>query len=116
MTESLNKNKIKELLNNEQNNCPVERAMRILGGKWKASILFHLSSNPLRFNELGRELKGLSKKMLNQRLQEMEELNLIKRTVINQKPIAVEYSITNAGLEALKALEGIKAWGIKNNI
>ena len=116
MPDTINLKKVKEICANDKNNCPVERAMRVLGGKWKASVLFHLIDEPLRFNELSRQLPGASKKILNQRLQEMEELNLVKRTVIAAKPIAVEYSITKAGVEAFGAFKSIREWGKKNNI
>lgn len=116
MPDKLDVKKIKKYLKLEENQCPVERAMRILGGKWKASILFHLKEQPLRFNELSRQLPGASKKILNQRLQEMEELGFVKRTVKAAKPIAVEYSTTPAGVEALSALDGVRDWAAKHNI
>ena len=56
--------------------CPIERGMRLLGGKWKGSILWHLQNGPVRFNDLARQLDGASKKMVSQRLQEMEETGL----------------------------------------
>ena len=52
--------------------CPIERGMRLIGGKWKGSILWHLKDGPVRFNDLVRQLGGASKKMVNQRLREME--------------------------------------------
>lgn len=59
--------------------CPIERGMRLLGGKWKGSILWHLKDGPMRFNDLARQLGGASKKMVSQRLQEMEATGLIER-------------------------------------
>ena len=90
--------------------CPIERGMRVLGGKWKASILWHLKDGPVRFNELARTLDGASKKMVSERLREMEEAKLVRREVVSTKPIAVTYEITEYGRTALGILEKLKDW------
>ncbi|MGK7926763.1 MAG: winged helix-turn-helix transcriptional regulator [Spirulina sp.] len=96
--------------------CPIERGMRVLGGKWKGSILWHLKDGPVRFNDLTRQLGGASKKMVNQRLQEMEKSGLIERKVLSLRPIAVTYEITDFGRTALGFLEELKKWSEDNNI
>lgn len=96
--------------------CPIERGMRIIGGKWKGSILWHLKDGPLRFNELARLLGGASRKMVNARLKEMEELGLVSRTVLCDRPIAVQYEITEFGNSALTVLETLKTWAEENEI
>lgn len=96
--------------------CPIERGMRILGGKWKGSILWHLKDGPVRFNDLVRQLGGASKKIVTQRLKEMEDDNLVKRTVISLKPIAVSYEMTDLGRAALGFLEELKQWAEDNHI
>lgn len=90
--------------------CPIERGMRLLGGKWKGSILWHLKDGPVRFNDLARQLGGASKKMVTQRLKEMEEAGLVRREVISDRPIAVTYEITAFGRTALGFLEELKKW------
>ncbi|MBC76064.1 MAG: transcriptional regulator [Halobacteriovoraceae bacterium] len=90
--------------------CPIERGMRLIGGKWKGSILWHLKDKPIRFNELSRLLGGASKKILNERLKEMEENGLLKRVVISDRPIAVSYELTNFGKTALNILEQLMDW------
>ena len=90
--------------------CPIERGMRLLGGKWKGSILWHLKDGPVRFNDLVRQMGGASKKMVSQRLQEMEEAGLVKREVISDRPIAVAYEMTEFGRSALDFLEILKDW------
>ena len=90
--------------------CSIERGMRVIGGKWKGSILWHLKDEPVRFNDLARQLGGASKKMVNQRLKEMEEQGLVKRNVISSRPIAVSYEITEFGRSALDILEKLKNW------
>ena len=96
--------------------CLIERGMRILGGKWKASILWHLKDGPVRFNELSRMLGGASKKMVDQRLKELEAQGLVTREVISDRPIAVAYEITNFGRTALDILEKLKDWTEDNGL
>ena len=90
--------------------CPIERGMRVLGGKWKGSILWHLRDGPMRFNALARELGGASKKMINERLKELEEARLVHREVVSTKPVAVTYELTDLGRSALGILESLAGW------
>ncbi|TKB48166.1 helix-turn-helix transcriptional regulator [Ferrimonas sediminicola] len=96
--------------------CPIERGMRIIGGKWKGSILWHLKEGPVRFNDLARILGGASKKMVNQRLKEMEEQGLVRRQVLSDRPIAVAYEITEFGRSSLAVLEQLKSWAEAHGI
>ena len=96
--------------------CPIERGMRLIGGKWKGSILWHLKERPVRFNDLARQLGGASKKMVTQRLREMAKDGLVKRKVISTKPFAVTYEITDFGRTTLSFLEELKEWAEKQNI
>ena len=96
--------------------CAIERGMRILGSKWKGSILWHLQDGPVRFNDLCRMIGGASKKMIDQRLKEMETQKLVSRTVISTRPIAVSYEITEFGRTALFFLEQVKSWAEEHNI
>ena len=96
--------------------CPIERGMRVIGGKWKGSILWHLKDGPMRFNELARQLGGASRKMVNQRLKEMENLGLVTRKVLNERPIAVQYGITRFGKSSLRVLEELKEWAEKAKV
>ena len=96
--------------------CPIERGMRIIGGKWTGSILWHLQDGPVRFNDLARLLGGASKKIITQRLKEMEENKLVKRKVLKTKPIAVTYELTDFGQTALKFLDELKTWTLKHNL
>lgn len=96
--------------------CPIERGMRIIGGKWTGSILWHLKDGPVRFNDLARQLGGASKKVITERLKEMENNQLITRTVVSTRPVAVTYEITNLGRTALDFLEKLKDWVEIHNI
>lgn len=84
--------------------------MRVLGGKWKGSILWHLREGPVRFNDLARQMGGASRKMIDQRLKEMETQGLVSREVLSTRPIAVAYAITEIGRSALTVLEQLRLW------
>ena len=71
--------------------CAIERGMRIIGGKWTGSVLWHLKDNPVRFNDLSRMIGGASKKMLSERLKHLEEHGLIERRVLDTRPVGVAY-------------------------
>ncbi len=96
--------------------CPIERGMRLIGGKWKGSILWHLKDGPVRFNDLARQLGGASKKMVNQRLKEMEAMGLLERRVLSTRPIAVAYAITEFGRSALDVLDQLRVWSEEQDI
>ncbi len=96
--------------------CPIERGMRLVGGKWKGSILWHLKDEPVRFCDLARQIGGASKKMVTQRLREMENDGLVKRQVVSTKPFAVTYEITDFGRTTLLFLEELKQWAEEQNI
>ena len=99
-----------ELLATCREPCAIERGMRIIGGKWKGSILWHLREGPVRFGELTRQLGGASRKMVSQRLKEMETQGLITRTVMTERPLAVTYEITDFGRSSLRVLDELRAW------
>jgi DNA-binding HxlR family transcriptional regulator len=90
--------------------------MRLLGGKWKGSILWHLKDGPVRFNDLARQLGGASKKMVDQRLKEMESTGLVRREVLSTRPIAVAYELSEFGRTALGILEQLKDWTEDNDL
>lgn len=95
---------------------PIEKGMRLLSGKWKGSILWHLKDGPVRFNDLARQLGGASKKVVSQRLREMEESGLVVRRVRSECPIAVDYEITEFCRTALVFLKALKDWSEANNV
>jgi len=90
--------------------CPIERGMRILGGKWTGSILWHLKDRPVRFNDLARMVGGASKKMISERLRQLEDHGLVERKVLDRLPVAVEYRITAFGATALDCLDKLRQW------
>ena len=90
--------------------CAIERGMRILGGKWTASILWHLKDEPVRFNDLARMVGGASKKMVTERLRHLETHGLIERQVLDTSPPGVAYRITSHGRTALGVLDELRRW------
>ena len=92
-------------------NCPVETTLELIGGKYKALILWHLSETPLRFSELHKAISNATAKMLTQQLREMEAQNLIHREVFPIIPPKVEYSLTELGRSLLPILVAMRDWG-----
>jgi DNA-binding HxlR family transcriptional regulator len=84
--------------------------MRIIGGKWTGSILWHLQGEPVRFNDLARMVGGASKKMITERLRQLEQQGLVRRKVVDTSPVSVEYSITPLGETALGFLDELRKW------
>ena len=94
--------------------CPIERGMRVIGGKWTGSILWHLQDGPVRFNEMARCLGGATRKILNDRFKRMEADGLITRRVLSERPIAVVYELTEFGRSALDVLDQMRIWSEEN--
>jgi len=91
--------------------CPVELTPEIIGGKWKALILWHLSYKTLRFSQLQRRMPRVTQKMLTQQLRELERDGVVKRKVYPQVPPKVEYSLTELGSTVVPLLQQMCAWG-----
>jgi DNA-binding HxlR family transcriptional regulator len=96
-------------------NCPVEAAVDVFGGKWKALILWWLQERTWRFAELRRQIPGITEKMLTQQLRELEEDGIVNRRIYPTVPPKVEYSLTEYGLSLKRALRAICEWG-KNHM
>ena len=90
--------------------CAIEKGMRIIGGKWTGSILWHLKDGPVRFNDLARMVGGASKKMITERLRQLESKGLVRREVMDTAPVSVHYEITEFGRSALGFLDELRKW------
>src|SRR5246500_4258495 len=89
----------------------VEEVLRILEGRWKLVILFHLFGGKVRrFSELRRAIPAVSEKMLIQQLRQMERDGIVRRFVHHQVPPKVEYSLTEWGQALCPALEALVTW------
>jgi DNA-binding HxlR family transcriptional regulator len=95
----------------EDSTCPVRVTTEIIGGKWKPLILYYLQEGTLRFGQLQKRLPGTTKKMLTQRLRELERDEIIHRKIYAQVPPRVEYSLTRHGQSLRPILVLMSAWG-----
>ena len=93
------------------NCCPVEATLELIGGKYKALILWHLSEGKLRFSELKKLVSNATAKMLTQQLRELETSNLFHREVFPVIPPIVEYSLTETGESLIPVLIAMRDWG-----
>ncbi|HEX9059720.1 MAG TPA: helix-turn-helix domain-containing protein [Clostridia bacterium] len=91
--------------------CPIALAQNLIGGKWKIAILWLLGQKTSRFNELKKQLTGITQKMLTQQLRELEESKLVHRKVYPVVPPKVEYSLTDIGRELFPVFEQMWIWG-----
>ena len=91
--------------------CPrYERAIEVLGKRWTGLILRALMHCPRRFSEITSYVGGLSDRLLSQRLREMEEEGIVARTVYAERPVVVEYTLTEKGAALRPTLEALEAW------
>ena len=91
--------------------CPVATTMALIGSKWKLLIMRNLLSRPWRFNELKKDLEGISQKVLTDSLRSMEADGLLTRTVYPEVPPRVEYTLTELGYSLRPILEAMRVWG-----
>lgn len=91
--------------------CPVGVTLDMIGGKYKALILWHLSESTLRFSELKKRIADATPKMLTQQLRELESDRLIHREVYPVIPPRVEYSLTDLGQSVMPVLVAMRDWG-----
>jgi len=94
-------------------NCPVEATVDVIGGKWKAPILWHLRSGTKRFSELKKLVPNITERMLTQQLRELEADGVVARRVHPVVPPKVEYSLTGFGSSLGPVLELMCQWGMK---
>lgn len=92
----------------------IEQAFKMLEGRWKLVILFHLFGGKLlRFSDLERAISGISQKMLIQQLRQLESDGIVRRTVHHQVPPKVEYGLTDWGQALCPALDALLTWAEK---
>lgn len=92
--------------------CTVSLAMDLVGGKWKAVILYHLKEEDKRYNELRKEMPTVTERTLSLQLKQLEEDGLVSRKVYGKKPpIKVVYGLTEFGRSCTPLLEAIVGWG-----
>lgn len=83
--------------NTEQETCPAQGLIKLLAGKWKPEIFRLAVEGPLRFSSLQRQIEGSNKQTLSVALRELEEVGLLEKVVIQQKPLHIEHKLTEKG-------------------
>lgn len=99
------------IFNGKKYNCPMELTVDLIGGKWKALVLWHLAEKTLRFNEIRKLFPDVTQKILTQQLRDMEEKGIVHREVYAEVPPKVEYSLTEFGRSLMPVLYAMNAWG-----
>ena len=91
--------------------CPVATAVSLIGGKWKLLIIRNLKERPWRFNELQRDIEGISQKVLTDSLRQMIDDGLVYRHDYQEMPPKVEYGLTELGKEMLPIIDALAGFG-----
>jgi DNA-binding HxlR family transcriptional regulator len=91
--------------------CPVEVAMQVLGGRWRAVLVYYLLDGPKRFSDLRRDVPRISQRMLTLDLRELERSGLVSRTVYPEVPVRVEYELTSEGRALRGIIHELCVWG-----
>ncbi|EMC06740.1 winged helix-turn-helix transcriptional regulator [Streptococcus mutans] len=96
-------------------NCGLTRIMDALSGKWVLQVFWNISQNePIRFNQLQREVKGITKIMLTRSLDSLIQNELILKEDFKTWPLHTQYSLTDKGKELLNLLMALNGWGKEN--
>lgn len=91
--------------------CPVATTVQLIGRKWKLLIMRNLLARPWRFNELRKDLDGISQKVLTDSLRSMEQDGIITRTVYPEVPPRVEYALSELGESMRPIINAMEVWG-----
>ena len=92
--------------------CPVATTVQLIGSKWKLLIMRNLLARPWRFNELQKDLEGISQKVLTDSLRSMEADGIITRTVYPEVPPRVEYALSELGESMRPIIDSMEQWGL----
>lgn len=95
----------------ENETCPAQALLKMLSGKWKPEIFRLAADGPLRFSSLLREINGSNKQTLSVALRELEEVGLLQKTIIKEKPLHIEYTLTETGRSLLPIFEQLENLG-----
>lgn len=90
--------------------CPIEDAMRLLGGRWRTLLIYHLIGGPKRFSELRRDNPRISQRMLTLELRELEAAGVVSRTLSPGAPARVDYELTAPGRRLVPLIDALGAW------
>lgn len=92
----------------------VQDTMFVIGGKWKMPIILSIYSGNKRFNDIANSIPKITNRVLSKELKHLEENLLIKRTVVDDYPVKIEYSVTNYAFGIKEVLQPMESWGKKH--
>lgn len=98
----------------DNDECGLDIALTVMGGKWKPMILYHLQHGPRRFGDLKRLVEGISEKVLIQQLRDLQAVGVLVRHDYKEVPPRVDYTVTPFGMTLVQALMPLCYWGTKN--
>ncbi|UJB67817.1 helix-turn-helix transcriptional regulator [Acaryochloris sp. 'Moss Beach'] len=93
-------------------NCPTQQILDVISDKWSVIVLYCLAFQPRRYNDIQRRIEGISQKVLTQSLRRLERHGLVRRTVLSEMPLSVEYSLTELGETLMDPLLAIATWRV----
>jgi len=102
----------KNILQSDEN-CPVRRSLKLLGGKWTLLILFQINERVIRYGELKRAIPGISEKVLIQELNFLVEHKFVSKKAYPEIPPRVEYSLTKLGVKTLPIADTLATFGLE---
>ncbi|WP_348799832.1 winged helix-turn-helix transcriptional regulator [Flavobacterium adhaerens] len=95
----------------ENETCPAQALIKLLSGKWKPEIFRLAVDSPLRFSSLLRQIEGSNKQTIAVALRELEEVGLLEKNIITEKPLHIEYYLTNKGKELIPIFKQLESLG-----
>lgn len=101
---------------NQNDDCPIATTLDVIGGKWKVHILCILADGKMRTNEIKREIPNITQKVLTQQLRQLESDGIIHRTVYQEVPPKVEYTISEYGKSLMQIMDELFEWGKDHQI
>jgi DNA-binding HxlR family transcriptional regulator len=109
----------KEKMNKKQHDClkqmlPIRDALDVISGKWKMMIIISISHGNKRFREIERSIPKITSKVLAKELKDLEAHKLIKRTVYDDYPVSIEYSVTEYCQTLKKVMKALHLWGVNH--
>lgn len=98
-------------VNIDNETCPAQGLLKLLSGKWKPEIFRLAVESPLRFSSLLRQIEGSNKQTLSVALKELEEVGLLEKVVIKQKPLHIEHNLTEKGRSLVPVFKQLESLG-----
>ena len=98
----------------ELKSCPIEATFRIIGKKWAVLIIREMLRGTTQFNRFVENIEGITPKVLTERLRELQKFGIIRRRIVSEYPIRVEYELTDLGREFEPVLLAAASFSMKN--